>query len=308
MSLILLLGAGLLVHSLLALEHQNVGFRRENILLLRSDASLAGYQPEELFPLYRELGDRFNRLPGVLSATVTRFSPESGSTSAYSGAIEGSIVAPGQALEIYDLSVGPRFFETMGMPVLLGRVIDARDSPSSTPVAVVNETFVDRYVPDRNPIGHRISLGSPFKAPGFEIVGVVADSKYYDLHDKAKPMAFFSIWQKPVTGFDVVLHTSGAPGRVASEARRALQQVSGKLPVLSVSTLDLQVEQSLKQQKMITSLSSIFGALALILACIGIYGTLAYSVAGRVREIGIRMAIGAQRSHVVWLVFAIPRF
>lgn len=302
LSLTLLLGAGLLVHSLLALEGQNVGFRRENILLLRSDASLAGYRSEELFPLYRELSERFNQLPGVLSAAVARFSPESGSSSAYSGAIEGDTTAPGRRLDIYDLPVGSHFFEALGISLVLGRAIDARDTPTSPPVAVVNETFVHQYLPHQNPIGRRISLGSPFKAPGFEIVGVAADSKYYDLHEKAKPMAFFPICQKPVTGFELVLHTSGAPERVAAEARHGLQQVSSKLPILSVSSLNVQVEQSLREQKMITSLCSIFGALALMLASIGIYGTLAYSVAGRVTEIGIRMAMGAQQSSVIWLI------
>ncbi|HXJ38380.1 MAG TPA: FtsX-like permease family protein, partial [Bryobacteraceae bacterium] len=151
------------------------------------------------------------------------------------------------------------------------------------------------------PIGQLISLGSPFKQPGFEIVGVVADSKYYDLREDPKPMGFFPIWQRPVTGFELVLHTSAAAG-VPAEVRRTLQQVSSKLPILDETRLNLQVERSLREQKMITSLCSIFGALALILASIGIYGTLAYSVTGRVHEIGIRMAIGAQRSNVVWLV------
>lgn len=302
LSLILLVGAGLLVHSLVALERQNIGFRRENILLVRSDANLAGYQPNELFPLYRELGERFNQLPGVVSASLARFSPESGGISSYSFAMEGYTAASDQKLDLYDLPVGPRFFKTLGIPLLLGRVIDARDTPVSTPVVVVNETFARQYLPNQNPIGRRISLGSPFQQPGFEIVGVVADSKYYDLHEQAKPMAFFSIWQKPVTNFEMVLHTSGAPEGIAAEARRALQQTSSKLPVLDVVSLNVQVEQSLREQKMISSLCSIFGAVALILASVGIYGTLAYAVAGRVMEMGIRMAIGAQRSNVVWLV------
>ena len=185
---------------------------------------------------------------------------------------------------------------------MLGRTIDARDTPASTPVAVVNQTFVRQYLPDQNPIGRRISLGSPFKEPGFEIVGVVADSKYYDLRENPEPMGFFPIWQRPVTGFELVLHTSGAPAGVAAEVRRVLQQVNSKLPVSDVTSLNFQVERSLREQKMITSLCSVFGALALILASIGIYGTLAYSVAGRVTEIGIRMSIGAQRSSVIWLV------
>jgi predicted permease len=302
LSLILLLGAGLLVHSLLALERQDLGFRRENILLIRSNADLAGYQPDELFPLYRELEERFNQVPGVLSASVARFSPESGSTSAYSAAIEGYTPASDQRLDIYDLSVGPHFFKTLGIPLVLGRVIDARDTPGSTPVAVVNETFVRRYLPNQNPLGRRISLGAPFKAPGFEIVGIVADSKYYDLHEKPQPMGFFSMWQKSVTNFELLLHTLGAPERVAAEARRAFREVSSKLPILSVDKLSYQVEQTLREQKMITSLCSIFGGLALLLASIGIYGTLGYSVSGRVTEIGIRMAVGAQRSSVIWLV------
>ena len=301
LSLILLLGAGLLVHSLLVLERQDVGFRRENILLVRTDANLAGYQATELFPLYRELGERLNQLPGVLSASITRFTPESGSSSSSSFSIQGYNAGPAQKLNIYDLSVGPHFFETLGIPLLLGRTIEARDTPASTPVVVVNETFVRKYLPNQNPIGQLISLGSPFKQPGFEIVGVVADSKYYDLRENPKPMGFFPISQRPVTGFELVLHTSAAAG-VAAEVRRTVQQVSSKLPILNETRLNVQVERSLREQRMITSLCSIFGALALILASIGIYGTLAYSVAGRVTEIGIRMAIGAQRANVIWLV------
>jgi predicted permease len=205
-------------------------------------------------------------------------------------------------MRVNDLTIGPRFFETLGMPLLLGRAIDTRDTPASPPVAVVNETFVRWYSPNQNPIGRRISLASPFKEPGFEIVGVVADSKYHDLRENAQAMGFFSIWQQPVSGFELVLHTFGAPEGVDAEVRRALHRTNGRLPVLHVTSLNRQVEQSLKQQKMITSLCSIFGALALILASIGIYGTLAYSIAGRVTEIGIRMAVGAQRSNVIWLV------
>jgi predicted permease len=302
LSLMLLLSAGLLAHSLLAMERQNIGFRRDNILLVRTDAALAGYQAAELFPLYRELGERLNQLPGVVSATVTRFTPESGSSSSGNFSIEGYTAPANKRLDVYDLSVGPRFFETLGIPVLLGKTIEPLDTPASNAVAVVNETFVNTYLPNQNPIGRRMVLGAPFKAPGYEIVGVVADSKYYDLREAAKPMVFFSMWQRPVTGFELVLRTSGAPSGVAAEVRRALQQINSKLPVLDVMTLDAQVEHTLSQQKMITTLCSIFGVLALVLASIGIYGTLAYSVAGRTTEIGIRMAIGAQRNSVIWLV------
>ena len=302
LSLILLLGAGLLAHSLLALELQNAGFQRDNVLLLKSDASLGGYQPSELFPLYQRIEDRVSQLPGVVSASIGRFTPESGHSSSGNFSLEGYTETPGKKLNVYHVPVAPRFFETLGIPVLLGRTINARDTPASTLVAVVNQTFVNLYLPHQNPLGHHISLGAPFKAPGAEIVGVVADSKYYDLREQPQPMAFFSIWQQPSVEFEVVLRAAAAPAGITAEARQSLKQVSSKLPVLGIGTLNAQVEKSLDQQKMITALCSIFGLLALILASIGIYGTLAYSVAGRTAEIGIRMAIGAQRRNVIWMV------
>jgi predicted permease len=302
LSLILLLGAGLLAHSLLALERQNIGFRRDNILVIRTDASLAGYQQSELFPLYRRIGDRLSQLPGVISASIGRFTPESGHSSSGNFSMEGYTALSGLKLSVYDVPVAPRFFETLGIPLLLGRTIGPRDTPASPAVAIVNQSFVHEYLPNQNPLGQHIMLGYPFSAPGAEIVGVVADSKYYDLRERAEPMVFFSLWQKPVAGFEIVLRTAAAPSAVAAEARQALKQLSSKLPVLGITTLNAQIEKSLDQQKMITTLCGIFGLLALILASIGIYGTLAYSVAGRIVEIGIRMAIGAQRRNVVWMV------
>ncbi len=302
LSLILLLGAGLLAHSLLALERQNIGFRRDNILVIRTDAGLAGYQQSELFPLYRNLGDRLSQLPGVVSVSIGRFTPESGHSSSGNFSLEGYTESPGKELNVYDVPVAPRFFETLGIPLLLGRTIASSDTPASAAVAVVNQTFVERYLPHQNPLGQHISHGAPFNAPGAEIVGVVADSKYYDLREKPEPMVYYPLSQKPVDGFEAILRTAAAPAGVAGEVRQALKQVSSKLPILEVTTLDHQIENSLGQQKMITMLSSIFGLLALLLACIGVYGTLAYAVAGRTTEIGIRMAIGAQRHNVVWVI------
>lgn len=302
LSLILLLGAGLLAHSLLALERQNIGFRRDNILVIRTDASLAGYQQSELLPLYRQIVDRLSGLPGVVSASIGRFTPESGSSSSGNFSIEGRIESPGKMLNVYYLPVAPGFLETLGIPFLAGRTISGRDLPGSTTAAIVNQTFVHEYLPNRNPLGEHISLGAPFKAPGAEIVGVVADSKYYDFRERPEPMAFFSLWQTPVAEIEIVLRTAAAPSAVVAEAREALKQVSSKLPILNTTTLNAQIEKSLDQQKMITTLCSIFGLLALILASIGIYGTLAYSVAGRTVEIGIRMAVGARRRNVIWLV------
>jgi predicted permease len=215
--------------------------------------------------------------------------------------MEGYSPSPGQNLDVHYLPVAPRFFETLGIPLLLGRPINAQDTPAAAAVVVVNETFVERFLPNQNPLGQHIALGAPFKAPGAEIIGVVGDSKYFDLREPAQPMAFFSLWQKPVADIEIVLRTAAASGAAAG-ARQALQQAGSKLPILGTTTLNAQIDQSLVQQKLLTTLCSIFGLLALILASVGIYGTLAYSIAGRTVEIGIRMALGAQRRHVVWMV------
>jgi predicted permease len=302
LALILLFGAGLLAHSLLALEHQNIGFERANILVVRTDTSLAGYKQNELFPLYRDIAGRLSHLPGVLAASIARFTPESGNRSSGNFSMEGYTPPSGLKLQIYDVPVAPGFFETLRIPLLAGRTIIDRDMPGSPDVAVVNQAFVNQYLPHENPIGRRIMLGAPFAMPGAEIVGVVADSKYYDLRDKAPPMIFFSLWQKPAFGIDAVLRTTAAPLTVAAEVRQALKQVNVRLPVLDTITLDTQIERTLAQQKMIATLSSFFGLLSLLLAAVGIYGTLAYSVAGRTSEIGVRMAIGAQRRNVLWLI------
>lgn len=302
LSLILLVGAGLLVHSLFALETQNIGFQRENVLVIRTNASLAGYAPNELFPLYRNLGDRLSHLPGVVYAALGRFTPLSGYSSSGNFSMEGYNPPAGLKLNVYDVPIGPQFFETLSTPILLGRTITPRDTPASPAVAVVNQTFVRLYLADQNPLGHRMILGAPFKSPGAEIVGVVADSTFYDLHEKAPPMVFFSLWQKPAREIEAVLRTRASPLDTVAEVREAFRQTNGRLPILDALTLNSQIEKSLNQQKVITILCSVFGSLALILASVGIYGTLAYSVAGRTKEIGVRMAIGAQRRNVTWLI------
>lgn len=302
LSFCLLIGAGLLTRSFVALEDQDLGFTRNHILLIRTDADLAGYQPTEYATLYREITERMNQLPGIQSAAIARFSPISGHSSFGNFSIQGYQPPPGKELRLWSLSVGPRFFETVKIPITLGRVIEARDAADTTPVAVVNQTFVKEYFPGTNPIGQHIEHGFPFKAPGVEIVGVVGDSKFFDLREEPKPMVFYPVAQKQVHAFELVLRTAADPNGVASEVRGALKDISSRLPILEQQTLNDQIEESLQQQRMITSLCSMFGVLALMLASIGIYGTLAYAVAGRTAEIGTRMALGAQKVHVISLV------
>lgn len=301
LSLGLVVGSGLLARSLVALENQNIGFQRNQILVIRTDTSLAGYEPNQFFPLYRDLGERLLRIPRVTSASIARFMPLNGSVSSGNFSLEGHDVPSGVNLTVHDLPVGPHFFETLGIPLLLGRAIDERDTPSAPRVAVVNQSFVRLYLRHENPIGRHMRLGSPFKPPGAEIVGVVGDARFFDLHEQAPPMVFFSLWQVPTPTIEAAVRTTADPLQIAAAARGVFKQVNSRLPIETL-TMNSQVEHTLEQQKMITTLCGIFGAVSLLLACVGVYGTFAYSVAGRTHEIGIRMAIGAQQRSVIWLV------
>jgi ABC-type lipoprotein release transport system permease subunit len=172
---------------------------------------------------------------------------------------------------------------------------------------VVNQTFAHEYLAGQNPIGHHISTGAPFKAPGAEIIGVVADSKYYNLREKPKPMAFYPLWQAGIgTHFDpyagvLIIRISRDTSGAIAEVRRALAEIDSGLPIEGVQTLHEQIYESIDQERMVTRSCSFFGLLALTLACIGLYGTMSYFVACKTKEIGIRMALGAPRSRILWM-------
>jgi ABC-type antimicrobial peptide transport system permease subunit len=307
-SLLLLIGAGLLIHSLINLETQNLGFSPEHVLLVSVDPELAGYKAKQLPGLYRELMGRIRALPGVRSASIGGTSPMSGSQMDMDVAAEGQPRPRGKNIAQL-VPVGPQYFETEGMRIVAGRAISSQDTTASAPVAVVNQAFARRYLPKEDPVGRRFSLGSEFKAPGFEIVGVVQDANYASAREAANPMFFASAYESayPLESIlayvnEIEIRARGNPAGVTAEVRRAIHEVDSNLPITDVKTLARQVRDSLGQQRAISELTSFFGLLGLVLACVGLYGIMAYNVARRTNEIGIRMALGAQQRDVLWMV------
>lgn len=303
-SLLLLIGAGLLVRSLVNLEDQNLGFNPEHVLLVGIHPELAGYKSKQLPGLYRELVDRITALPGVRSASIGLTSPMSGAEASADIGVEGQPKRPGEG-GVRFVPVGPNYFETEGMQIVAGREFSLQDRAKSTQVVVVNQAFAHRFLPKLNPIGRRISFGYPFTAPGMQIVGVVTNAKYASAREQADPTFFVSAYQMESVLTDVnevEIRTAGNPAAITAEVRKAIHAIDQNLPIGRVTTLTKQVRDSLGQQRTISEMTSFFGVLGLVLACIGLYGVMAYNVARRTNEIGIRMALGAERSDVLWMV------
>ncbi len=303
-SLILLVGAGLFARSLMKLQQEDLGFNRDNVLLASLDPRLAGYKPEELSSVYRQLYDRLSALPNVSHATIAGYSPMAGSMTSSSITVRGYTPNKGEDLVVNDVYIGPDFCSTLGVPLLLGREIGLQDTPTSTRVAVVNQSFAQSFFRDQNPIGRRLTFEDSDK-DDFEIVGVIGDSKYDSAKEKAERTVFRPILQvqdQHTYNSVIELRTTGDPLGLAGEVRGVVAQVNDKLPVLNVTSLRLQTDEALRQEKLIAQLVSFFGLLGLLLSCVGLYGIMAHAVVRRTNEIGIRLALGADRGQITWMV------
>lgn len=304
LSLVLLVGAGLFARSLLKLAHENLGFNRDKVLLIDVDPRLAGYKRAELIPRYRQLLEHVGSLPGVEAATLATYSPLSGTRRSSGVTVQGY---PRQSDEedmiVSDMMVGPSYCETLGLPVLLGREIGLQDTEASAKVAVVNQTFAEYFFHGENPIGRRFEFGDePKESAGIEIVGVIGDAKYGDPRDKPLRTVYRPILQVKDYSVSLQIRTQGDPLSMTSAVRSEIAQVDDKLPVVRVNSLEKQFADSLQQERLIAQLVSFFGVLALVLACIGLYGVMANTVMRRTNEIGIRMALGAERPRILWMV------
>ena len=306
-SMVLLIGAGLVTQSLRNLEHQHFGFVTQSRLIVHIAPALAGYTPERLAGLYQRLEDTLPHIPGVLSSSLSWYSPLDGNNANERIVIQGKAPDEGGETPSWD-RVGPRYFETIGTRLLRGRVIDEHDTPTAPHVAVVNETFARRYFPNEDPVGQHFGMRDVSHSGDYEIVGIVEDAKYQDTRGPAYATSFLPLLQTPpgesVEGWvsAIELHVAGRPENIEPAVRQALAGVDPNLTVLKVVSFREQVARNFNQERLIARLAELFGLLALILACIGLYGMTAYAVARRTNEIGIRMAMGAERVSVLTLV------
>jgi predicted permease len=319
LSLLLLIGAGLFVRSLRNLLAVDAGFAAEGVVTASIDPRLLGLSDARLLELYRRLVDRLEAIPGVRSASLSEFRPLSDDKSTGDVFVDGYAPRRNEDMRIEHLFVTPRYFETMGIGLRAGRAFTARDEPRAPKVVVVNEAMVRRFFPHGDALGRRIGL-EPGHARDFEIVGVVRDVK--DRLDEPAPRSVYQpVAQSPETLHDIEVRVAGGAGAaaaggagaaaggaaaraasIAGQLRRAVAEVEPNLPVLSLTTMGEQLERSLARERAITRLTGFFGLLALLLAAIGLYGVMSYGVARRTGEIGLRMALGAERGRVLGMV------
>ena len=302
-SLLMLVAAGLFVRTLSNLQSLNLGFNRENLLLFQVNARQSGHQDADISGFYENLRERLAAIPGVRSATLTGESLIRGESSM-------PISLPGQRPrdDTRFARIGPGFLSTMQIPLVAGREIEQRDRPGSQPVAVVNEEFARLNFPGHNPVGQHLMLWKDDEEKNLErdmeIVGVSRNTTYGGLKRETLPLVYFAYDQGYPLPNEMmfVLRTAGDPTAVVNAVRGAVHQADPLLPVSDIRTQKAEIAETLQQETMLAELCSAFAILALIIACVGLYGTISYTVARRTGEIGVRMALGARRGPVVWMV------
>jgi putative ABC transport system permease protein len=305
LSVVLLSAAGLFVRYLSNLQNLDLGFRRDHVLLMTLDPSRSGYKSEQLASPYRELLRRFESIPGVRSATISAVSPISGAGASSFARVEGHQEKAEDRRYISMNWVAPRYFETIGTPFLAGRDFSFQDEGRAR-VAIINQAMAHYYFPSASPIGKHVTLDRDWKGFGedraYEIVGVVGDAKYSEIREATPRTIYFNTFQEGRPASQFALRTQIAPSAVVAQVRSEISEVLKTVPVVRVTTLADQVDASIVIERLISTLSGLFGALGSVLTAVGIYGLLAYTVARRVNEIGIRMALGAARSDVIRMV------
>jgi predicted permease len=302
LAFVLVFGAGLFARTLANLGNVALGFRSDKLLLFSVEASRSGYEGQRLIDVYRRIHDEVAAIPGVRSATFSSLPPLAGWIFIGNITVPGYTPPPGHKSRTQLVVVGDHFLAVMGTPILLGRDLSASDDEGSAKVAVVNQTLAKKYFTG-NPVGREFAFGSKFTKP-IRIVGVSADAKIHDIRSEIDPTIYLSYAQNPgsLAGVTFEVRAAGDALALSNAVRRAVAAVDSTLPVAQIRTQSEQINRNLFRERTFAFLSAFFSAITLALACIGIYGVFAYTVARRTSEFGVRMAVGATGAQVGWLV------
>ena len=301
-SLLLLVAAGLFVRTLGNLHAVALGFNRENLLLVTLNAHQAGYDNDALMAFYDGLLERFRGIPGVRAATLSNYAMVSNSENSTDVTIPGR---SGEDLSTDVLNVGPEFFSTMQIPILLGHELEERDISGGTKVAVVNEIFARRYFGGENPVGRHFQLGGGRYAIDLQVAGVSKTARLVSLKDDISPTVYVPYNQNPrqsLGGMVFEMRAAGDPAGLAAAIRRIVRETDPHVPISGIRTQERVIEQTIGQERTFATLCTCFAMLAALIAFVGLYGLMAYGVARRSNEIGIRMALGAERRRLMWMV------
>jgi predicted permease len=307
LSLVLLISAGLLIRSFLSVERVNPGFNAQNVLGMRLSVAGTSYKGDRREIFYRELVERVRRLPGVESAGIADNLPLSGGIGWGSISIEGYQASTGQEMIQSDArAAGVGYFETMKIPLLNGRLFNEHDTEKSSPVLVIDEKMARNYWPNSNPIGGRIKFGraESEEDPWMTIVGVVGSVKQYDLESESRVALYFPASQALSSTMYLVARTTTAPSSLVASITSEVRSMDPNVPIFDVKTMDQRLSESLARRRFAMMALGVFAGFALMLAIVGIYGVVSYSVAQRTNELGIRLALGASQFDVLRLVLS----
>jgi len=298
LSLLLLISAGLFARSLRNAQRLDPGFDPNHVLLASYELGPAGYSEAQGIAFHRQLLSKLEALPGVESVTLADFSPLSFSLHSDDVLPDGYLPKPGESMEVSRAIVGPNYLRTMRIPIIGGRDFTEQDMEKSQRVAIVNQAFVDRYWPGQDPLGKRISVYGQW----FNVVGVARNGKYRRLVYPPEPVFFQPLYQRYRDLVTIHARVTGDPQGYAAEVERTVHQLNADLPVFGVTTLKSSMQLGSIFERLAGTFAGAFGLLALILAAVGIYGVIAYTTRQRTHEIAIRIALGAERVAVFWLV------